>query len=149
MATADVKYGVLRAPGANDQDTYDADAWSVSGLGRFGGNLLVGGMPSKESPFVVGGLLHGGAFFAPGGLIPDLGVAVMMGPIIGPSQAPRFGFFLIGVGAEILPGPIFSAHMKAGASLDGLVLAAALDVGLREGASYYLLGVELGWGRLL
>lgn len=148
MVTGDLKYGFGRERGVIREDMFIGDEWETYELGRGGVGAFVGGMPSPLSKFTLGARLRVETLVMKDGVIPLLSGAASAGVTLGEPRKRQFGFVLAGVGAEGIPAltpAIFAAHLLGGTSVDGVVLAAGVDVGLMREFSYFLFGVEIGW----
>ncbi len=146
-ATADLKLGFVQEQGVTHEDMSNAE---TSEMARAGFGALVGGMPFSESRFTLGARLREETFVWEEAIVPVLSGTALAGVTFGKPRERQFQFILVGVGAEGIPAltpPIFAVHLLGGTSMDGLVLAAGVDVGSIEDFSYILFGVEIGWGR--
>ncbi len=147
---ADLKYGFWRESEVTRGDMVIRDESETSELARVGLEAFFGGMPVRESRFTLGALLQAGVLASNEFAFPWPGAAALVGATVGPAERRNFSFVLAGVGAQGIPAltpAVPAAYLRVGTSVDGMVIAAGVDVAALEGVSLYLFGIELGWGR--
>lgn len=120
--------------------------------GYLGTEVTLGVMPG-DSAFTMAGRLRGGAYLGSqinSGLI---GASLLFGANFAHrSQGRSFSYALGGFGVEFLTDTnqdLLVLHAGGGVVLRGLHLGAALDVGGNDQVGRAMIGIRIGWGKIL
>lgn len=141
--------------GPGDDGYYYGSSRTIDeGLMRIGGAFTVAGMPGQSSGFTMGGRVRGGAYLTDGQTYGHFGAAGLLGATIGPRQDDRFTYFLGGFGFDYVPGAVSNSiaaalSFQGGVSLGGLQLGGTVDLEGGENFFALMMGMEIGFGKLL
>lgn len=117
-----------------------------------GAQATFGFMPAGKT-FLMAGRLHGGAYFGRTITSGTIGAAVLFGANLARKPDGRtFSYALGGFGVEYIPQKkqdILTLHISGGTVLRGIDFGAHIDLGGNDEFARFMLGMHLGWGRLL
>lgn len=140
--------------GAHNQTGFVSDGGDNEFVANVGAAATLGARMGCGN-FALTGRVAGGTFLGNDAKF-HMGVSALPGFTWGPRQGNDFGFLLAGGGVAIPAGDLYDAGsaphpqftLMGGRSFKGFLVAGTAVVGLTQGVTYALFGVELGYSGL-
>lgn len=148
LVTGVAQYGsaTLALDGGYSFENISAD------VGHFAGSVIVAGMPGETSGFTMGARGFGGVIVSERNSYGHFGFSGLLGSTVGKRRDDQFSYFLAEIGMDNFPAarsPAMVLGFHGGASLGGFALGGNLGMTAGSDIFLFMLGVEIGYGRLL